>query len=446
MRDERMTEAVHPLAARLDGLSTLAWIEAMHADSRASHAVVRDALPAIAALADLLAERLAAGGRLILAGAGTSGRLAALEAAECPPTFGTRPEQIVALLAGGDAALLHAVEGAEDDVDAGSRAVRDLRAGARDLVVGVSASGSTPFVRGALVAAHAAGATTGAIVCNPGSPIGAMAGRAIVLATGPEFVAGSTRLKAASAQKLALNLLTTGAMRRLGRVRAGRMVALRATNAKLRGRAVRIIQDLAAVDRATAEAVLDAAGGDVAPALDMVDLTHSQPSTRPMADVVLRELVPDDAHLVVELAADPAVVATTAPFAELGGAELFRAWIGMDGVMLGAFAGGRLLGVLLAARPGALLREHVLDIGYVAVRAEARGQGIGDRLLDATLERAVALSLTRVELRVWTDNVHAIRLYERHGFVIEGRLRRHAVVVGTFVDALVMAWLVGDQV
>jgi putative acetyltransferase len=155
----------------------------------------------------------------------------------------------------------------------------------------------------------------------------------------------------------------------------------------------------------------------------------------------MRRLHAEDAAAVMALASEPGVVATTAPFATLGGLEHFQRWLSRPGLMLGAFDGERLVGVLLAEQRDALLREHVLDIAFVAVADHARGRGVGDRLVSDTLRWATTHGLTRVELRVWPDNVAAIRLYERHGFEIEGRIRRHAIVDGREIDALLMAWL-----
>jgi N-acetylmuramic acid 6-phosphate etherase len=260
MRSLPPTERLHPLSVDLERLPTRRVLARLHAgDEEATRAVGR-ALPAIARLADLAARALAGGGRLLYAGAGTSGRLAALDAAECPPTFGTDPRQVVALVAGGPRALARAVEGAEDDRAAAAAAVRRARVGPRDLVVGITASGTTPFVLAALAEARARGAATGLVTSNPAARGGDVR---VVLRTGPELVAGSTRMKAGSATKMALSLLSTAAMLRLGRVRGGRMVDLVATNAKLRARAVRIVAELAGVGAAAARARLAANGWSV---------------------------------------------------------------------------------------------------------------------------------------------------------------------------------------
>jgi RimJ/RimL family protein N-acetyltransferase len=263
------------------------------------------------------------------------------------------------------------------------------------------------------------------------------------LLTGPEFVAGSTRLKAASAQKLALNLMTTGALRQLGRVRRGRMSALRATNAKLRQRAIQIVGDLAGLSTSAAGRALDATDGDVAQALAALPRVEPRSRTPGGLEIELRRLTARDAESVTALAEQSRVIATTAPFTTLGG-DVFSRWLERPGLMLGAWRDTRLTGVILVERPNTLLRAHVADIGYVAVSDSARGLGIGDLLVGATLDWARAEGVLRVELRVWPANIGAVRLYERHGFVLEGRLRAHAQLGDRLVDALLMAWTASE--
>ncbi|HQQ76477.1 MAG TPA: N-acetylmuramic acid 6-phosphate etherase, partial [Thermoanaerobaculia bacterium] len=214
------------------------------------------ALPDLARAADAIAARLDAGGRWFYIGAGTSGRLGALDAAELPPTFGTDPALVVALLAGGKRAMFEAVEGAEDNADAG--AVDLLRAGltARDAVVGIAASGATPYVRGALREAKAKGALTVSVVCRPGAPLLGEAEIGILLDTGKEVLAESSRLKAGTAQKIALNMLSTAVMAKRGLVYEGEMVAMQPTNEKLKRRAIRIVRDIAATSEEKAEDLL----------------------------------------------------------------------------------------------------------------------------------------------------------------------------------------------
>jgi N-acetylmuramic acid 6-phosphate etherase len=246
------TESALPAARRLDARPVEGILRLMNREDARAIRAVRRALPRVAAAVRMLARAIAGGGRCLLAGAGTSGRLAALEAAECPPTFGTPPGWFVPLLAGGSRAFLRAVEGAEDDAAAGARAVRAARAGRRDLVVGVTASGATPFVRGAMSEARRRGAGTVLITCAPRPALAPLADVVIPLAVGPEILAGSTRLKGGTATKLVLNMLTTAAMARLGRVYDNRMVDVRPTNAKLRARAAGIVAAIAGVSEGAA--------------------------------------------------------------------------------------------------------------------------------------------------------------------------------------------------
>jgi len=231
---------------------------------------VARAIPQIAEAVDAISEALRRGGRLIYVGAGTSGRLATLDAAECPPTFGVPREMVVALIAGGRRALTEAVEGAEDNAAAGGRDVRRVRASKRDVVVGLSASGKTPYVLGALETARRAGARTVAVVCNRGSAAGRAADIAIVAETGSEAIAGSTRLKAGTAQKLIVNMLSTGAMIRLGRVYDNWMAGVAQTNRKLRARALGVLREATGVREPVARRTLTAARGDLRIALVML--------------------------------------------------------------------------------------------------------------------------------------------------------------------------------
>jgi N-acetylmuramic acid 6-phosphate etherase len=232
---------------------TEALLARMHEADRAVHGAVGAALPAIARAADAIAARLDAGGRWFYVGAGTSGRLGALDAAELPPTFGTDPGLVVALLAGGPAAMFEAVEGAEDDAEAGRRDLVGAGLAAQDAVVGITASGATPYVRGALKEARARGAFTVSVVCQSATPLLSEADIGILLDTGEEVLAESSRLKAGTAQKIALNMLSTAVMARRGLVYEGEMVGMRPTNAKLRKRAVRIVSKIAGIGAEAAE-------------------------------------------------------------------------------------------------------------------------------------------------------------------------------------------------
>lgn len=261
------TEQVHPRSHDLDLLSARDIVRRLHREDRVATAAVSKAIRDVSAAAELIAAAFRSGGRLIYVGAGTSGRLAALDAAECPPTFGTDPKQVQAILAGGPSALLQAIEGAEDDRTEGAAAVLERDVGRADVVCGISASSTTPFVRGALDEARALGAKTVLICANP-APRGA-ADVIIALKTGPELISGSTRLKAGTATKMVLSSLSSTAMVLSGHVFRGRMVDLRPTNAKLRLRAVRIIRELTGVDERRAKQLLEESGQHVRIALVM---------------------------------------------------------------------------------------------------------------------------------------------------------------------------------
>ena len=223
--------------------------------------------PSIARAVDEAAARFRLGGRLIYVGAGTSGRLGVLDASECPPTFGTPPGMVVGLIAGGHAALTRAIEGAEDDRDAGREVIREAGVGPDDLVVGIATSGRTPYVLGAVEEAHRLGAFTVGLACNRPSPLGALVDLEVAPLVGPEVLAGSTRLKAGTATKLVLNMITTGAMVRLGKALGNRMVDLRPTNEKLRLRARRILRELTGLDDAAAVDLLERCSGRLKPAI-----------------------------------------------------------------------------------------------------------------------------------------------------------------------------------
>jgi len=233
--------------------ASLELVTRLHEADRAVWDALGAALPAIARAADAIAERLEAGGRWFYSGAGTSGRLGALDAAELPPTFGTDPSLVVALLAGGYAAVFKAVEGAEDDAGAGARDLVAAGFTGKDAVVGIAASGATPYVIGALEQAKRAGALTVAVVCRPNGPLETLADIGILLDTGKEVLTESSRLKAGTAQKIALNMLSTAVMAKRGLVYGDEMVAMQPTNEKLRKRAIRIVRDIAAVSEENAE-------------------------------------------------------------------------------------------------------------------------------------------------------------------------------------------------
>jgi len=260
--NERPTEARNPRATRLSGLSTRELLELMNDEDATVARSVREAIPEIEKAVDLIVALLSAGGRLRYIGAGTSGRLGVLDASEALPTFGVEPELVHGMIAGGDSALRRAIEGAEDDAGAGARDVRGaVRKG--DVLVGISASGRARYVLAALAAAKELGAHTVAMTCDPGSPLAHAADVAIVLRVGPEVLAGSSRLKAGTATKLALNMLSTAAMVKLGRTKGDLMIDMRPASDKLRERAIRIVRDETGVDEDEARRRLESAGWDV---------------------------------------------------------------------------------------------------------------------------------------------------------------------------------------
>jgi len=218
--------------------------------------IIRPALPQIAALIEKVSVHLKRGGRLFYLGAGTSGRLGVLDASECPPTFGVPHGMVIGLIAGGDAAIRKAVEFAEDDTVQGYRDLQEYGANSKDVVVGISASGRTPYVLSALKSCRAAGISTGSICCNAGSPIAAETDYPVELQTGAEFVTGSTRLKAGTATKIALNMISTGAMIRLGRVAGTRMVDMQLSNHKLVARGTKMLMELTGLTAEQAETLL----------------------------------------------------------------------------------------------------------------------------------------------------------------------------------------------
>jgi N-acetylmuramic acid 6-phosphate etherase len=277
------TERLHPRSEDLDLRPVAEVVARLHAEDLAAVQAVGRVLPEIAAAAELAAAALRAGGRLIYVGAGTSGRLGALDAAECPPTFGVSPAQVVALVAGGPRALRRAVEGAEDDRTAGQRDLLRLRPGPKDLVIGITASSTTPYVLGALAQARRARARTALVCCNPACSR-ALAEITLVPDTGPELVAGSTRLKAGTATKLVLNAISTAAMVRLGKVYRGRMVDLRPTNQKLRARAKAMVLELTGLSEAQAQKLLARARGSPRLAVAM----HLSGGTATQARALLR--------------------------------------------------------------------------------------------------------------------------------------------------------------
>lgn len=274
------TEQRNPRSRGLDRKSTLEILRALNREDATVALAVRRELPQIARSVDAITKALRHGGTLFYIGAGTSGRLAVLDAAECPPTFGTPPGMVRAIIAGGERALRQAVEGAEDSAANGARDLRRAGVSRRDVVVGIAASGTTAYVLGALDFARRRGAVTVGVTSNPRSPVARKARISIAPDTGPEAVAGSTRLKAGTAQKMVLNLLSTAAMVRLGRVYENWMVHVALTNQKLRRRGARILEEAAGVSLSAAEHALRQSGHNLPVALVMLKTGASAPDAR----------------------------------------------------------------------------------------------------------------------------------------------------------------------
>ncbi|USR65352.1 N-acetylmuramic acid 6-phosphate etherase [Providencia stuartii] len=251
-----VTESRNAASTHIDQLPTLQMLQVINNEDKQVPLAVEKVLPEIAQLVDKVADAFLNGGRLIYSGAGTSGRLGILDASECPPTYGTPHEQVIGLIAGGHQAIFRAVENAEDKPELGEQDLKNIQFNEKDVLVGIAASGRTPYVLGALAYADSVGATTAAISCNPNSPIANAADIAITPVVGPEVVTGSSRMKAGTAQKLVLNMITTGAMIRIGKVFGNLMVDVEATNAKLIERQTKIVMEATDCDRTTAENAL----------------------------------------------------------------------------------------------------------------------------------------------------------------------------------------------
>jgi N-acetylmuramic acid 6-phosphate etherase len=267
---DRPTEARNPRAKELSSLTTRELLELMNDEDATVPGAVRDALPEIERAVQIVGGAVSKGGRLRYVGAGTSGRLGVLDASEAPPTFGVDPDFVYGIIAGGDQALRRSIEGAEDDADAGARDARAMvRAG--DALVGISASGRARYVIAAVAAAKERGALTVAITCDPASPLATEADVAVVLRVGPEILAGSSRLKAGTATKLTLNMISTATMVKLGRTKGDLMIDMRPVSKKLRERAIRIVRDETGLDDDEARRRLEASGWNVRAVLDSSD-------------------------------------------------------------------------------------------------------------------------------------------------------------------------------
>jgi len=296
--DSLTTEAFRPDLADVDRLPTLDIARLMNGEDATVPAAVAERLPEIAAAIDAVAERMARGGRLIYAGAGTAGRLGVLDASECPPTFNTDPDQVVGLIAGGPGAMVTSVEGAEDSAQLARDDLDGLRLIAADTVVGISASGRTPSAIAAVEHARALGALTVGLACNADSALAAAADHGIEVVVGPELLTGSTRLKAGTAQKLVLNMLSTITMIRLGKTYGNLMVDVRASNEKLRARSRRIVALATGASDDEIEQALAVTDGEVKNAI----LTILAGVDGPTAARLLED---SDGHLRAALAAAP---------------------------------------------------------------------------------------------------------------------------------------------
>jgi N-acetylmuramic acid 6-phosphate etherase len=271
-KDYRRTEQRNPASRNLDRMTAREIVRLMNREDRKVAVAVKRELPAIARAVDAIVGAIRKGGRLIYVGAGTSGRMGALDAAECPPTFGTSPKLVVALIAGGRRAITRAVEGAEDSERNGARDLRAVQLTGRDVVVGIAASGTTPYVVGALKYARKRGAMTVAVTSNLRMPVGRLAKIVIAPEVGPEVLTGSTRLKAGTSQKMVLNMLSTVVMARLGYVYENLMIDMMLTNKKLAERALRILAEASGKSVSAAEHALRAAGHDLRVALVILKL------------------------------------------------------------------------------------------------------------------------------------------------------------------------------
>ncbi|WPA92468.1 N-acetylmuramic acid 6-phosphate etherase [Providencia zhijiangensis] len=251
-----VTESRNEASTHIDQLSTIEMLQVINNEDKKVPLAVEKTLPQIAELVDKVAAAFQQGGRLIYSGAGTSGRLGILDASECPPTYGTPHEQVIGLIAGGHQAIFRAVENAEDKPELGEQDLKNIDFNQKDILVGIAASGRTPYVLGAMKYARSLGATVASISCNPDSPVSQAADIAITPIVGAEVVTGSSRMKAGTAQKLILNMITTGAMIRIGKVFGNLMVDVEATNAKLIERQTKIVMEATECDRQSAESAL----------------------------------------------------------------------------------------------------------------------------------------------------------------------------------------------
>ena len=293
--DSRITEQRNPRTASIDLASALEIVDLINAEDARVAAAVHTQRLEIARTIELVERAFRLGGRLLYVGAGTSGRLGVLDASECPPTFGVEPEMVQGIIAGGTAALTRSQEGAEDRPDDGADAINERAVGANDVVVGIAASGTTPYVHAALRRARERGAKTVLLACTPlGPTIVSEVDIAIVPIVGPEVITGSTRMKSGTATKMVLNMITTGAMIRVGKTYGNLMVDLRASNVKLRDRGERIVMELCALERAAARDLRASGRVKLAIVMNARGLSAEQAQTAlDLSSGVIRQLLPD---------------------------------------------------------------------------------------------------------------------------------------------------------
>jgi N-acetylmuramic acid 6-phosphate etherase len=265
--DHLTTEQNNPESVSIDQMDPIQIAMLMNREDLKVVAAVERVLPDIARAIEIVTERVQSGGRLIYIGAGTSGRLGVLDASECPPTFNTPPALVVGLIAGGHRALTNAIEGAEDNRQAGEEDLRGVELDAKDVVCGIATSGRTPYVLGGLAYARSLGAATLGVTCNAVSELSEVSDVLIAPVVGPEILSGSTRLKAGTATKMVLNMISTGTMIRIGKTYGNWMVDLRATNVKLKDRSIRIVSGITGLDRERAESLLARCDGEVKTAI-----------------------------------------------------------------------------------------------------------------------------------------------------------------------------------
>lgn len=280
--EKMTTEQRNPDTMNLDEMTTLQIVTEMNREDAGIPAAIRPHLPEIAKVAQWGAESLSQGGRIFYMGAGTSGRLGVLDASECPPTFGVSADTVVGLIAGGPSAIMKAVEGAEDNRELGAQDLKDHNLAQNDLVIGLAASGRTPYVIGGIEYAKSIGCRTAAITCNEGSAIGKASDCAIDVVVGPEVLTGSTRLKAGTAEKMILNMISTAAMVQIGKSYGNLMVDVVLSNEKLQVRAENIVMQATGVDRETAKRTIASAGGRCKTAITMIlaDCTKEEAEQR----------------------------------------------------------------------------------------------------------------------------------------------------------------------